>query len=591
MFEIASPTKIWRIFRSFQFGYLRKLFLIAFSRYPRLYSVALLYVLSVIIEALAMNAFIPLSEISKGGVTSPGNIILQCLGFLGIRTTSKIIFLTYIILFSIRIATQILAERLLTNIVTNKMPAQFMIQGLSNVLWHRPIAELEAKSAGYFIVLAGDEVHRAAGIIATVIRFTSTVLLIVLYYLTILTYSSATAIGVLGFLALSSALSYGILKKIHRLGMLSAESTRTVTSLFVDALNGVRAIRAFGAQEYVVEQFRAAVLPHKRRAFLIDFFSFFGRMFPMFLLVVIFGLFLLVGSQLSKTAFDYTFAVTLLIFLLRFFMAVGEGVSVFLKIVSDAKSAQDITTIVQEFPTTDSHGLVLRALNESIDRIVVESVSFSYNGSNNVLDNFSVTFVKGKKYAIIGESGAGKSTLLDVILKFHEMQSGNIFINEMSLPTIETSSLRRRMILLGQETIIFNDTVLNNICYGYSASFDEVVEACKIACIDDIIQTLPEGYNTILQYRGTNLSGGQRQRIGIARALLRKPDVLILDESFSALDPKTKDTVIDQILAAYNDKLVIFVSHDIAIRNKVDIVIEMYRPIFLMQEAAEEIGI
>jgi ABC-type bacteriocin/lantibiotic exporter with double-glycine peptidase domain len=286
-------------------------------------------------------------------------------------------------------------------------------------------------------------------------------------------------------------------------------------------------------------------------------------------------MFILISTQISKAAFNYAFAVTLLIFLLRFFLAVGDAMNVFLKIISDAKSAQDITNIVyaKSSKTTAYH--TKPALNDSVERLDLHGVSFSYNGTEDVLHNISCSFERGTSYALVGESGAGKSTLLDILLGFHTPTHGGISINGVPFQAFDTASIRQKIVLLGQETIIFNDTVTNNITYGFVASPEQVQRASALAQIDSVILNLPEQYNEVLQYRGTNLSGGQRQRIGLARALVREPDVLILDESMSALDQGTKDVIIDNILAEYHNKIVIFVSHDPAIREKVDVVMEL----------------
>jgi ABC-type bacteriocin/lantibiotic exporter with double-glycine peptidase domain len=194
-----------------------------------------------------------------------------------------------------------------------------------------------------------------------------------------------------------------------------------------------------------------------------------------------------------------------------------------------------------------------------------------------VLNNFSALFECGKAYAIIGESGAGKSTLLDIMLGFHVPTHGEIRINGVLSQSFDAASIRKKIVLLGQETIIFNDTVINNVTYGLAVSLEQIQRASALAQIDTVILNLPEQYNEVLQYRGTNLSGGQRQRIGLARALVRESDVLILDESMSALDQTTKETIIDNILVEYRNKIVIFVSHDPSIREKVDVVIELHK--------------
>jgi ABC-type multidrug transport system fused ATPase/permease subunit len=538
-------------------------------------------IVSVMFEALAMNAFIPLSEIAAGKPASQNNVVVQILSLLHLKSSSpKYIFLAFIVIFALRITLQIAGERRLMLITENLMPANLVSQGLENVLCHTSVTEIERKSIGYYISLTSEQVARACGTIATIIRFSSFVILIGLYYYTIAVYSPPTALGVIIFLGVSAVISFGILRKVHRLGVELTESSRESGSLFIDALNGVRSIRAFVAEEYVTNRFRTRAYIHKRQVFLIGFFSLLGKLFPMLLLVVTFGLFILIGTQLSGEAFNYAFAVTLLIFLMRFFMAIGEAVNVFVKIISDTKAGQDISEIIETRDTArnSSQRQQYQQLVQPIKNIVLQRVAFAYTPEVVVLQDFSMTFEQGKSYALVGESGAGKSTLLDLILKFHEPTQGEIFINDTTrLTKINEQSLRRKIVMLGQETIILNDTVKNNIQYGLQSSDDEVRVAARLASVDTIISGLANGYETILQYRGTNLSGGQRQRIGIARALLRRADVLILDESMSALDPATKDTIIDNILAEYRDKIVIFVSHDPAIREKVDVVIELQK--------------
>ncbi|TAE23146.1 MAG: ABC transporter ATP-binding protein [Candidatus Kapaibacterium sp.] len=579
MLKIASPKRIVQALRNLRLDYLRQIFGFSFRHYPKLYWCLALMIISVMFEALAMNAFIPLSEIAAGKPPSQSNIVIQILSLLQLKSSSpKYIFLAFIVIFAFRIILQILGERMLMLITENLMPASLISQGLENVLCHTSIAEIERKSIGYYTSLSSEQVGRACNTVATVVRFSSFVVLISLYYYTIAIYSPITAIGVILFLGVSGVISFGILRKVHRLGVALTESSREGSSLFIDALNAVRSIRAFVAEEYVTKRFRIHAYIHKRHVFLIGFFSLLGKLFPMLLLVITFGLFILIGAQLSGAAFNYAFAVTLLIFLMRFFMAIGEAVNVFVKIVSDTKAGQDISEII----TTRDNALVSKQTNTTIAitapirSLELRNISFAYTEEQPILKQFSMTFEAGKSYAIMGESGAGKSTLLDIILKFQEPSSGNVLLNgSLSLAAVEEKSVRQHIVLLGQETIIFNDTVRNNIEYGFQASEEVLRNAASLAAVEAIIDSLPEGYNTVLQYRGTNLSGGQRQRIGIARALLREPDVLVLDESMSALDPATKDVILKNILTAYRDKMVIFVSHDAAIRECVDVVIEL----------------
>ncbi len=589
--SIVTPSKVVAILKSMHVAYLNKLFRFAFMQYPVLYVSATFIIISSAFEVLAMNAFIPLSESAGGKSLNTNNLLIQIIHFCGLNVYStKIIFLAFILIFGLRIILNILGEKILLEVTAYKMPSHLMSLGLENVLTNTPISVIESRSSGYYISLSGEEVNRATSLIATVVRFASTMLMIGLYYVTLVFFSPATAIGILFFLIVSGLSSYGVFRKIHQWGYLNVESGRIKNSIFVDALNGVRAIRAFGGEKFVATKFREYLYPHKRRVYLIDFFNFFGKMFPLFLLIMTFGGYILISTKLNNTSFDYAFAVTLLLILLRFFMSLGDSANVFIKIVSEAKAIQDISSITDSPDIADN--VTQADIDVEIHNIQVSGITFSHNKTDDVLRDFSATFSAGKTYAVVGESGAGKSTLLDLILKFHVPDCGSVLVDGVDTRNITEKSLREHITMLGQETIIFNDTIRNNITYGLDVTQAEIESASAIACVDEVIESLPNGYDTVLHYRGTNLSGGQRQRIGLARAILRKPDVLILDESTSALDQKTKEKVLQNIFRAFATKIVIIVSHDPEIRSRVNHVVELFplakRELIYQESASEE---
>jgi ATP-binding cassette, subfamily B, bacterial MsbA len=192
-----------------------------------------------------------------------------------------------------------------------------------------------------------------------------------------------------------------------------------------------------------------------------------------------------------------------------------------------------------------------------------ENVSFAYDPGTNVLTDISFTARKGDVVALVGASGAGKSTLVDLIPRFYQPARGRILLDGVDTRDIVLPSLRALTGIVSQETVIFNDTVRNNIAYGRISHFtDEQVEiAARAANAHGFIRELPQGYNTLLGERGARLSGGQRQRIAIARALLVDPPILILDEATSALDTESERLVqeaIDRLLAG---RTVIVIAH------------------------------
>jgi ABC-type multidrug transport system fused ATPase/permease subunit len=270
---------------------------------------------------------------------------------------------------------------------------------------------------------------------------------------------------------------------------------------------------------------------------------------------------------------DLPLIATLVVFLMRFFPVVGQALNMLLRIVADTKAARDVTRLIREYPSlTDDVG---RPAIGPIQHVEARALAFEHVPDNPVLREFGVRLERGKSYALMGLSGSGKSTLLDLMLGFYPVGKGMLLVNGLAITDVAIAELRRRILVVTQDPTIFNDTVANNIRFGATASDADVERAARIAGIDDFIATLPHGYQTLIAYRGANLSGGQRQRIGIARAVLRSPDVLLLDESTSALDADTRETVVNNLLTEWRDRIILFVTHDTFVASKVSEVLDM----------------
>ena len=176
--------------------------------------------------------------------------------------------------------------------------------------------------------------------------------------------------------------------------------------------------------------------------------------------------------------------------------------------------------------------------------IVFKKVSFSYKDKIKALDNINFSIESGSKVALVGQSGAGKSSIINLISRFYDPLSGEIFINQKNLKDVNLNSLRDNIALVSQDTIIYNKTFSENIRFGnLEAKENDIIKAAKNAGIHEFINTSTDGYNTILGEGGKNLSGGQRQRISIARAILKDAPILLLDEATSSLDAKTEEEI------------------------------------------------
>jgi ATP-binding cassette subfamily B protein len=185
--------------------------------------------------------------------------------------------------------------------------------------------------------------------------------------------------------------------------------------------------------------------------------------------------------------------------------------------------------------------------------LIFKDVTFAYQDRSAVVENLSLEIPAGKTIAIVGSTGSGKSTLVKLILRLYEIQSGSITLDGIELRDLKLQDLRQAIGLVSQDVFLFHGTVRENIAYGTpDASLTEVIAAAKIAEAHDFIIQLPQDYETIVGERGQKLSGGQRQRIAIARAILKDPPILILDEATSAVDNETEAAIqrsLEQITA------------------------------------------
>ena len=215
-------------------------------------------------------------------------------------------------------------------------------------------------------------------------------------------------------------------------------------------------------------------------------------------------------------------------------------------------------------------------INGFNDRIEFNHVNFHYENGREVLKDISLTIPKGKTIAIVGASGAGKSTLVDLIPRFYEPCSGSISIDGTDIRDASLQDLRALMGNVNQDPILFNDTIFNNIAFGVEgATMDQVVEAAKIANAHDFIMEKEEGYSTNIGDRGVKLSGGQRQRISIARAILKNPPVLILDEATAALDTESERTVQEALDRLMTSRTTIAIAHRLSTIKGADEIIVM----------------
>jgi len=239
-------------------------------------------------------------------------------------------------------------------------------------------------------------------------------------------------------------------------------------------------------------------------------------------------------------------------------------------------SVERIFTILDaKNPLIDKPNAIVK---KSFDKnLVLDHVSFRYE-DDNVLKDVSFTVNKGETLALVGQSGSGKSTIANLLMRFYDVNEGAIKIDDIDIRDMTKKSLRGLMGLVTQDSILFNDTVRNNIALGKpDASMDEIIKAAKIANAHDFIMELPNGYDTNIGDSGNRLSGGQKQRLNIARAILKNPPVLILDEATSALDTESEKLVQDALDHLMTNRTSVVIAHRLSTIKNADKIVVMHK--------------
>ena len=211
------------------------------------------------------------------------------------------------------------------------------------------------------------------------------------------------------------------------------------------------------------------------------------------------------------------------------------------------------------------------------DKVTIENINFRY-GDENVLKNFSITVPKGKTVALVGQSGSGKSTIANLLTRFYDVQEGAIKIDGIDIKDMNIHSLRSLMGLVTQDSILFNDTIKNNILIGKPDATDaEIIDALKVANAFEFVNDLPNGIETNIGDAGGKLSGGQKQRLSIARAVLKNPPIMILDEATSALDTESEKFVQVALENMMQNRTSIVIAHRLSTIQKADTIIVMQK--------------
>lgn len=339
-----------------------------------------------------------------------------------------------------------------------------------------------------------------------------------------------------------------------------------------ETMGGLRIVKAFNAEEKMKARF--AELNERIRKTFNYLHARYNLAFPLseFIGTFVIATLLWFGGSLIIDGTANIEAAGFIYYLLIFYSIITptkELSRAYYGIRKGMAALERIDRVLQAVNTVKEPALP-KPLNEFRECIEFRDLSFRYQ-TQWVLQNIQLTVKKGTTVALVGQSGSGKSTLVDLLPRFHELESGSILIDHMDIRQYKSFDIRNLMGIVSQEAILFNDTFYNNIAFGItSVTYEQVVEAARIANALEFILATPKGFETTIGDRGNKLSGGQRQRISIARAILKNPPLLILDEATSALDTESEKLVQEALDHLMKNRTTLVVAHRLSTIRKAD---------------------
>ncbi len=366
-----------------------------------------------------------------------------------------------------------------------------------------------------------------------------------------------------------------IVRKLKQEAIASHISYGTMISYLDEALNGIRIIKAFNAFNFITDRFNTENLRYskiirsmaKRQQLASPVSEFLGIV--MVVSIVLYGGSLVLSNKGELSGANFIAYIALFSQIMRPAKAISVSFS---NIHSGIAAGERVLALIDENPLIkDAPGAI--EIENFNNAITFENVCFTYH-EKNVLHNINLQIPKGNSVALVGPSGAGKSTLMDLIPRFLQPQSGKISIDGKNIQDVTINSLRDLMGVVNQESILFNDTIFNNIAFAKPGSTARDVEsAAKIANAHEFILSTPNGYETNIGDKGSKLSGGQRQRICIARAVLANPPIMLLDEATSALDTESEKLVQQALNNLMKNRTSLIIAHRLSTIQNANLII------------------
>ena len=431
---------------------------------------------------------------------------------------------------------------------------------------------LESKESGKLMNTLAAETWRTSQALSVLLNLLITICTISIFVILLLLLSWQLTLLVTFFMIVISCIIQLVTRQVKTLGKQAVQVNSNLASRMWEGLSGMKVIRAFGRESYEQKRFDEASKEVRNTFLKLDIISGtvnpLSEVFSAALLLCVLVIALLQGWAAPTTLLTFIF----ILYRLQPQVKQLDGSRVSLTSLTSA--VEDVMSFLDcsDKPYIRSGQIPFKSLSQAI---CLESVSFHYNPLEKpALQDISICIPQSKTTALVGPSGAGKSTLVNLICRFYEVTSGEIYVNGYSLKELNLTDWRSRIAIVSQDVHMFSTTIRENIAYGrLDAREDEIIAAARLASAHEFISQLPQGYDTMVGDRGVRLSGGQRQRLALARAIICNPEILILDEATNALDSISENLIQEALNTLSQNRTVIIIAHRLSTIEKADQII------------------
>ena len=513
-------------------------------------------------EGIGISLFIPFLESigQKNIVPQTGNWLFDSLGtvFNSIQPDTRLLTISFCIFIVVLLRAAMSYGNMVTFTWLTMKVGHRIRSRLFEQLMTVSFRFIEKCSSGRLMNALSTETWRATDALSVLFKILIGVCSIAVYFTLLMLISWKLTLLVTAIMVVISVIVRLLTRQTQSLGEKVTRHNTELTNRMVEGIDGMKVIRAFVRESY--EQKRFAQTSRRLTNLIVRLTMLHGTISPVYqVLTAALLLAVLLTNIHSPEKIHSILIFIFILYRLQPRIIALDGARN--RLVFLASAVEEINSLLAETRKSLPNGTI--PFKELKKGIFFNKLTFKYNSEEKpALQKISISIPVGKTTALVGHSGAGKSTLIKLLLRFYDASEGNIYVDDYPMKSLETESWRKTIALVSQDVYVFNASIQDNIAYGrLDADGEEIIAAARIADAHEFICQLPHGYDTKVGDRGIRLSGGQLQRITLARAIVRKPGIIILDEATNALDSISEQLIQEALEKLSLDCTVIVIAH------------------------------